>query len=444
VLTTDRQQAVPLRVEDLFGGLTDPVLTSMTFLNEVAGRFPDAISFAAGRPFEGFFDTETIHRHLRTFCDHLRQARGYDESAVRRALLQYGPTKGLVANLVADNLAVDENVHVDAESIVVTVGCQEAMFLVLRALRASERDVLVAVRPNYVGLTGAARLVDMPVLDVTGGPDGIDLDDLVTVVESARAAGLRPRACYVIPDFANPSGVSMSRSVRERLLALADELDLLVLEDNPYGLFHGDAERLPTLKALDHSRRVVYLGSYAKTTMPGARVGYVVADQRVIGRSGGGHTVLADELAKIKSMVTVNTSPICQAVIGGALLAADCSLIAANAELTRLYRDNLRHTLDGLAARFPRDGGVRWNAPTGGFFVVLTVGFGVDDQRLEYSAREHGVIWTPMHHFYTGDGGGRQMRLSVSALTPEQIDVGLDRLAAFIGASDVPAVGSIP
>jgi (S)-3,5-dihydroxyphenylglycine transaminase len=149
-------------------------------------------------------------------------------------------------------------------------------------------------------------------------------------------------------------------------------------------------------------------------------------------------------LAKIKSMVTVNTSPICQAVIGGALLAADRSLVTANAPLARLYRDNLRHTLDGLAARFPRGGGVRWNAPTGGFFVVLTVRFGVDDRRLEYSAREHGVIWTPMHHFYSGDGGGRQLRLSISALTPDQIDLGLDRLAAFIGASDVPAVGSIP
>ena len=99
---------------------------------------------------------------------------------------------------------------------------------------------------------------------------------------------------------------------------MAAQEDLLLLEDNPYGTF-GDGARLPTLKALDTGRRVVYLGSFAKTGFPGARVGYAVADQRVAADDGTA-SLLADELSKIKSMVSVNTSPVAQAVVGGKLL----------------------------------------------------------------------------------------------------------------------------
>ncbi|NES27337.1 aminotransferase class I/II-fold pyridoxal phosphate-dependent enzyme [Micromonospora terminaliae] len=413
----------------------------MNFLNEVAQHYPDAVSLAAGRPYEEFFDSALLHRHLDTFRRHLAEDLGLSREQVDRTLLQYGRTKGIVHHLIARNLAVDEGLTVDPESIVVTVGCQEAMFLVLRALRAGPHDVLLAVAPTYVGLTGAARLVDLPVRPVIGGPEGVDLADLRAQVRRARAEGLRPRACYVMPDFANPSGVSMDVAHRRRLLDLAVEEDLLLVEDNPYGLFPAaGTERLPTLKALDTGRRVVYLGSFAKTVLPGARVGYVVADQRVAASDG---TVgpLADQLAKIKSMVTVNTSPISQAVIGGALLAHDCSLVAANARERAAYARNQRHLIEGLARRFPAGGPVRWNVPAGGFFVVVTVPFGVDDALLHRSAREYGVLWTPMAHFYDAGTPVNALRLSVSAVTPEQIDLGLDRLAALI-TDELATVGA--
>ncbi|WP_374251201.1 PLP-dependent aminotransferase family protein [Micromonospora sp. R77] len=424
--------AVDLEVAALHPAVDDPALNSMNFLNEVAQQYPDAVSFAAGRPYEEYFSVDALHRHLETFRRHLADDLGQGPEQIRRTLLQYGRTKGIVHHLIARHLAVDERITVDPESIVVTVGCQEAMFLVLRALRADPRDVLLAVAPTYVGLTGAARLVDLPVRPVTGGPAGIDLADLRAQLHRARAEGLRPRACYLMPDFANPSGVSMDLDRRRRLLDLAAEEELLLIEDNPYGLFPaGDADRLPTLKALDTRRRVVHLGSFAKTVLPGARVGYVVADQRVSG-SDGAVGPLADQLAKIKSMVTVNTSPIAQAVIGGALLAYDCSLVAANVRERAAYARNLRHLLDGLARRFPAGGPVRWNAPAGGFFVVLTVPFGVDDALLHRSAREYGVLWTPMAHFYADGAPVEALRLSVSAVTPAQIEVGLDRLAALV------------
>jgi (S)-3,5-dihydroxyphenylglycine transaminase len=348
-------------------------------------------------------------------------------------LLQYGRTKGIIHDLVARNLAVDENIEVDPESVVVTVGCQEALYLTLRALRRTEQDALLAVRPTYVGAYGAAQLADMPLLPVKDSEAGIDLEDLAAVIRRAKSRGVRPRALYVISDFANPSGVSLSLETRQRLLWMAEEQDFLILEDNPYGVFHDDSEQPPALKALDGSERVVYLGSFAKTGIPGARVGYVVADQWVVGTRGSRER-LADQLGKLKSMLTVNTSPIAQAVIGGKLLEYDFDLRSANARETRVYQENLRWILAGLARRFPGGAGpkVSWNSPAGGFFLVLTVPFPAGDDLLEHCARRHGVLWTPMHHFYADGEARNQIRLSFSHLTPDEIDTGLDRLAGFI------------
>jgi (S)-3,5-dihydroxyphenylglycine transaminase len=427
---------VELTTAELHGALEDSALNSMNFLNEVAGHYPDAISLAAGRPYEEFFDLTDLHRYLRLFCRYLSETLGLPDEQVRRTVFQYGRTKGVIHDLVARNLELDEGIAVDPESIVVTVGCQEAMFLVLRALRTDERDLLLAVSPTYVGLTGAARLVDLPVRPVAGGAHGIDVDDLVRGIRHARATGRRPRACYVMPDFANPSGLSMDLPVRRRLLEVASEENILLLEDNPYGLFHGDSARLPTLKAMDESRRVVYLGSFAKSVLPGARVGYVVADQRVAAADG---TVglLADQLSKIKSMVTLNTAPIAQAVVGGKLVEQNCVLAKANTRERSVYAANMRRLLDGLATRFPRAangcGEVTWTTPAGGFFVVVTVPFVVDDNLLERSARDYGVLWTPMRHFYDNDNDGvRALRLSCSTVTAAEIDTGLDRLAALV------------
>lgn len=425
-----------LATETLHASLEDPALESMNFLNEVASRYPDAVSFASGRPTEEFFDLALIHRYIDRYCEHLRDDLGYSPERVSRLMFQYGRTKGIVHELISRQLAGDEGIQADPEAVVVTVGCQEAMFIVVRALRADDTDVLLAVAPTYVGLTGAARLADMPVWTVGGGADGVDFDDLARQLSRARDAGLRPRALYVMPDFANPSGMSMPVAQRRRLLDVAAREGILLLEDNPYGTFH-DGTAQPTLKSLDTTRQVVYLGSFAKTGFPGARVGYAIADQRVTGADGR-TMLLADHLSKIKSMVTVNTSPVVQAIIGGKLLAHNFSLTAANERETATYRANRRRVLDGLARRFPRadgtgaGGAITWNAPTGGFFVVVTLPFDADDELLEYSARQHGVLWTPMAHFYAGTGGHRQARLACSQLTSAQIESGLDRFAALV------------
>jgi len=424
-----------LRKDDLHPSLSDPVLDTMTFLNEVTHRFPDAISFAPGRPYDGFFDTEQIFTYLRRYLDHLA-AQGATEQDIRTAMYQYGPTAGQIREIVADSLRKDEDIDVPPESIVITVGAQEAMLLVVRALTAGPEDTLLVASPCYVGITGVARLLGVPVTAVEEREDGFSRADLEAAILRERARGRRPRALYVIPDHSNPSGTTMDLPTRHALLEAAERHGILLIEDSPYRRV-SPGTPLPTLKSLDRARRVVHLGSFAKTVFPGARVGFAVADQQVVddeGRTG----LLAAELAKIKSMVTVNTSSLSQAAVAGALLAGDGLLSVLNAEPAAYYGDALRTTLRALDARLPEARrtalGVRWNEPTGGFFLTVHVPFRADNAALTRSAQEFGVIWTPMNYFYPQGGGHQALRLSTSYLTTADIEEGTERLARFIEA----------
>ncbi|AKH86051.1 GntR family transcriptional regulator [Streptomyces sp. CNQ-509] len=434
--STPAPAARPLRKAELHGSVSDPLLDTMNFLNEITLRYPDAISFAPGRPYDGFFDTEQVFTHMRTYLDHLA-ARGGTPEDIRTALYQYGPTAGQIREIIAESLRADEGIDVPAESVVVTVGAQEAMLLVLRALISGPDDVLMVASPCYVGITGAARLLDVAVHPVEEREDGFHAADLEAAVLAEKARGRRPRAFYLVPDHSNPSGATLTPRARTDLLDLAARHDLLILEDSPYRLV-SPGPPPPTLKSLDRTQCVVHLGSYSKTVFPGARVGFAVADQTVADDSGA-TSLLADELARIKSMVTVNTPSLSQAAVAGALLAAQGLVSELNSRAAAYYGDAMRTMLRALDERLPaarRNAlGVRWNRPEGGFFLTVQVPFPADDAALTRSAQDFGVIWTPMSHFHPGAGGGhRALRLSTSYLTTEEIDEGAARLARFIEA----------
>lgn len=428
--------AFRLALADLHSSVADPLLDTMNFLNEVVARYPAAISLAPGRPYDGLFDPARITEYLTVYTGYLRQS-GNSSEQIRASLFQYGRTKGQIHDLIAQTLANDEGIGVPPEAIVVTVGAQEGMFLVLRALFASPRDALLVSSPCYIGITGAARLLDIPVVPVPEGPAGPEADLVLRAARQAAAAGQRPRALYVVPDFANPSGASMTIAERSALLAVAAQQDLVIIEDNPYGFFTRETEPRPTLKSLDSRQAVIYLGSFAKTCFPGARTGYVLADQEVLAGDGQ-RSLLADQLAKIKSMITVNTPSLSQAVIGGMLIASGCRLREPNEAAIAFYRQNLQIVLTELDRHFPEarraELGIRWNRPGGGFFTVLTVPFPADDAALERSARDHGVLWTPMDAFFLDGGGRRQLRISSSYLSPDRLSEGIARLAGFLAA----------
>ncbi|MGC4788314.1 PLP-dependent aminotransferase family protein [Micromonospora sp. DT178] len=424
----------------LHGSLGDPVLGSIGFLNEVMGRYPDAISFAPGAPHPVFFDGFDPDEYVRCYLDHLVRDRGLDPAAARRRLYEYGPSAGIITDLVAQALRDDYGVDAAPESIVITVGAQEAMLLVLRALFARPGDVLAVADPSFVGILGAARLLDVPVTGVRESVDGIDVDQLAQACHAARHANGRIRAVYVSPDHANPGGGRMSLRCRRRLLDLAEREDFLVVEDNAYGFTSPAGSELPPLKALDRVGRVVSIGTFAKICFPGARVGYVLADQWVGDAHTGRRQRLATQLAAIKGMVTVNTSPLCQAVVAGVLLRHGGSLVELGRRRAALYQRNLAHLLKALDRHVGTygSGAISWNRPSGGFFVRVRLPVPADADLLEVSAGQYGVLWTPMAPFYLDHSGDHQLRLSCSYLDPDQIETGVQRLASFF-RKEIPA-----
>lgn len=417
---------------DLHASLGDPALSAIGFLNEVMDRYPQAISFAPGAPFAGFFDDIELDVYLKRYTDYLTREKGFSPARIRKHLYQYGPSIGLINDLLAQALLHDQGIEVAPQAIVVTVGCQEAILLTLRALCRNSDDVLAVVNPCFAGVSGAARLLDMQTLPIDEYDDGLNWMQLQQACDSARRQGKRVRALYVAPDFSNPSGHIMSLQARQRLLAIAAAEDFLLLEDDAYGFTAIEGSALPTLKALDREQRVIYLGTCAKICLPGVRVGFLVADQRV-DDGAGGQGYLAGELATLKTMVTVNTSPICQAIVGGMLLEHGVSIAAMARPKGERYRDNMACLLEALERHIPaHDGRVSWNRPAGGFFVRMRLPVAADLALLEHCAAHYGVLWTPMSFFHLGERGRAELRLSCSYLTPEQIEDGVRRLGVFL------------
>jgi (S)-3,5-dihydroxyphenylglycine transaminase len=225
-------------------------------------------------------------------------------------------------------------------------------------------------------------------------------------------------------------------------LSVAERYGLLLLEDNPYGAFSYDAPSLPTLKALDAKRSVVYLGSFAKTLFPGLRVGYLVSDQTAT----GGHGSVARAMTTVKSLTTVNTATITQAMVGAALLEHDGSLKPVVSARLPHYRANRDRIISALSRNFGTVDGatplVRWSHPRGGFFLVLTLPFDFGTEQLERSAADFGVIVSPMTYFSLCAGRERQVRLSFSYVDGPAIDEGVERLSRFVW-DEVTRVGRV-
>ncbi|MGH7618597.1 MAG: Ldh family oxidoreductase [Gemmatimonadaceae bacterium] len=415
---------------DVRHSIASPSLGVMTFLNEVVQRFPHAISFAPGRPSDRFLNVEDAVGRLERWADYRARVSGQSPRAVMSSLGQYGNTAGIIQELLSRHLAVDLSIHADEASIVVTTGCQEAMLIAALTLLEPSRDTLLVSDPSYIGMTGVAELAGVPVHPVPTGADGLRAETVVEAIHEVRRSGRRPRALYDVPDFNNPLGTCMPVEARRELLAVAGPHDLLILEDNPYGAFAYDHLSLPTLKALDTARSVVYLGSFAKTLFPGLRIGYMVADQEIA--DGGGP--LSRAFTTVKSLTTVNTSPITQAMVGAALLEHDGSLASVVEARLPHYRRNRDGMLAALARAFAGDQarGVSWNHPTGGFFLVITLPFEFGSEQLERCARDFGVIVSPMRYFALSPGRERQVRLAFSYVDATAIDEGIHRFAAFV------------
>ena len=204
--------------------------------------------------------------------------------------LQYGPTEGMAAAVecIVEVMA-EEETTVDPAEVIVTTGGQQVIDLVCKAL-IDPGDVIVAEAPTYPGAVPTFGAYQAEVVQIEMDADGMPIDELESTLDRLAAQGRRPKFIYTIPNFQNPGGVTMSLPRRRRLVEVARERELLVLEDNPYGLLRYEGEPLPTLYSLDAeavgrggaSDLVIYLGTFSKILSPGLRLGWAVAPRPVL------------------------------------------------------------------------------------------------------------------------------------------------------------------
>src|ERR1700736_1457573 len=234
-------------------------LSVMNFLSEAALDYPNAVSFASGRPAQQFFDLDGWLHEIPRFRDHVVQQTGSNADTVGGLLAQYGRAAGIINELVAAQITADHGVTASSEQVVIMSGCQEALALCLQSLCRDPGDVALSRNPTYIGATGAAHCAGIALVPIDEH-DGEDFPiALARSISAVLAQGRRPRALYLIPEFDNPTGVVMSEGDRLATLALCETHRIAVLEDNPYGMFRFEGTAPPALAALDEYGVVIHL-----------------------------------------------------------------------------------------------------------------------------------------------------------------------------------------
>lgn len=381
-------------------------VSAVRALFAVANR-PEVVSLAGGMP--NIADLPRME--LGASMDRLIQERGVQA-------MQYGAGQGeLFMREHIIEVMAEEQVHAHPDDVVVTCGSQQALDLVTRIF-IDPGDVILAEGPSYVGALGTFHSYQAKVVHVGMDAEGIEPDALAHAVVSLRAAGQRVKFLYTIPNFQNPTGVTQSVERRRALVAVAKEHDLLIIEDNPYGLLTLEGSPMPALRSMD-SDNVIYLGSFSKTFAPGFRIGWALAPHAVREK-----LVLAQESATLAPPV------FSQFAISAYLEEFDWrGQIVAFRDMYRERRDAM---LAGLAEHLPA--GSTWTVPNGGFFVWVTLPEGLDSQAMLPRAVSARVAYTPGTAFFADGLGSRNMRLSFCFPTPERILEGTRRLGEVISA----------
>src|SRR6266702_3594537 len=383
---------------------------------------PDVISLAGGLP-----DTSTFPPEL--------FAALFDEvaaTATARAL-QYGPTEGMAAAVdCVVEVMTTEGTIVDRDEVIITTGGQQVIDLVCKAL-IDPGDVIVAEAPTYPGAVPTFGAYQAQVAQIEMDADGMPIDELESTLDRLQAHGRRPKFIYTIPNFQNPGGVTMSLERRRRLVELARERELLVLEDNPYGLLRYEGEALPTLYSLDAevlgggggADLVIYLGTFSKILSPGLRLGWAVAPRPLL-----------EKLNLGKQGADLCSSPVTQLFVAAYFNESDANgdprWRAYLEQLKGLYSRRRDVMLEALADHFGED--ARWTRPQGGLFIWATLDQRIDTTDLLALAREsQGVAFVPGRAAYMdGRSGSSSMRLNFAGVPDDDIREGVRRIGRAV------------
>lgn len=368
---------------------------------------PEVVSLAGGMPDVSALDNELI----RTAFESLMKNRS-------QFALQYGPGQGdaKLRGQILEIMAL-EGIQGTVENLMITTGSQHALELIAD-LFLDQGDVALVESPSYVGAVGIFRHKEAHIEHVYTDSDGISPEAVAEAADRMIADGKKVKLLYLVPNFANPSGVTLSEERRDKLIAVCKERGILIVEDNPYGLLYFDGAPPKALRARD-ADIVVYLGSFSKILSPGLRVGYVLAPPAIREK-----LILANESA------ILSPATFAQMLISEYL--SICDWQKQISEYRSLYKTKRDAAIWALNEYLP---GVETTKPAGGFFLWVSLPEGIDGKQMLPIAVEELVAYTPGTAFY-GDGRGKEfIRVCFSHPTAENVKVGIQRLAKAIERS---------
>lgn len=383
---------------------------------------PEVISFAGGLPASEFFPLADFESAT---CRLLREN--------GEAALQYSTTEGFLPlrEMIARH-AGRYGIQAGPEHILITTGSQQALDL-LGKLFIDRGDPVLVERPSYLGALQAFKVY---------GPEftTLPLDENGMQVDGLEAAFQRnPKFLYLLPNFHNPAGVTLSTERRKTIVEHARNRGVPIIEDDPYGQLRYEGEHRPAVIALDREAtgtegmaggNVIYLSSFSKVLTPGLRLGWVIAPEEVIGR-----------LVQLKQGADLHTSTFCQMV--AYQVASDGFLDENIQKLRDVYRQRRDAMLEAMAEHFPVE--VEWTRPEGGLFLWLTLPAGMDSEDVLATALKQNVAFVPGTAFYAdGAEGTRHCRLNYSCSSPELIEEGIKRLAKVLKEQVIPFSTAVP
>ncbi|MEA3203150.1 MAG: 2-aminoadipate transaminase [Thermoplasmata archaeon] len=369
---------------------------------------PNIISFAGGLPNPTTFPVkeveEATHRVLR---DHAKSA------------LQYSTTEGVTVlrEAVADHLRAD-GMDVHPDNVLITNGSQQGLDLLGRVF-LDKGDTVIVANPTYLGALQSFNYFGAKYATADSDGDGIIPDSVERCLADLKKKGIRPKFLYVVSTFANPTGTTISLARRRRLLDLAHEHDLLIVEDDPYGKLRFDGTPIPSIHSMDKGEgRVVYLGTFSKILVPGFRLAWSVAPSDV-----------TRKMVISKQSVDLCTNAFTQ-YIAADLLAG--GLIDKHLpQIISLYRGKRDIMLKAMDKHFPKE--ATWTKSQGGLFTWAELPKHVNTIQMLEAAVKKDVAYVPGKSFYPDPREGfNTMRLNFSHPTDEKIKVGVERLGGLM------------
>ena len=394
------------RYAGLFARRTKAMRSSaMRDLMAITAR-PEVISLAGGLPDTSTFPPESFAAQMTRIA--------HESSA---AALQYGPTEGFdeTKDCILEVMGA-EGMTPDRDDLIVTTGGQQAIDLISKTL-IDPGDPVICEAPTYPGAIPTFCSYEADVIQIATDDEGMRVDELAAVLDRLAREGRRPKFVYSVPSFQNPAGVTLSAERRRRLVELARERELLVCEDNPYGLLRFEGEPQRTLYSLDGGDYVLYIGTFSKILSPGIRVGWTVAPRPVLEKMNLG-----------KQAADLCSSSLTQQFVASYFRSGRWEGYLES--LIELYRGRRDVMLDALAEHLPPE--ASWTRPSGGLFIWATLPDYIDTTDLLARALRENVAFVPGRAAYLDGRGGSSLRLNFSGVSEEDIREGVRRIGEVV------------